>query len=85
MTKRAASGPVGTICDHEVTTSGEVTTRAGNVSNLTRFVTLVALQFVTLVAIRTGVTKPAATNILILLLCVTIDSHDRPKHIKGSK
>ena len=66
MTKRAASGHVGTVCDHEVTKRGEVTARAGNVPNVTRFVTLVALQLVTLATTRTGVTKPAATSLLIL-------------------
>ena len=66
MTKRAASGPVGTVRDHEVTKRGEVTTRARSVPNLTRFVTLVALQLVTLATTRTGVPKPAATSLLIL-------------------
>ena len=41
VTKRAASGPFGTFCDHVVTKRATVTKRAGSASNLTRFVTLV--------------------------------------------
>ena len=39
VTKRAASGPLGTFCHHVVTKHAGVTKRAGSASNLIRFVT----------------------------------------------
>ena len=53
MTKRAASEPFGTICQHTVTKNAGVTKHAASASRLTRFVTLVSKW--------AGVTNCAAT------------------------